>query len=253
MATAMFLPLVFLGLVMGVLSGLLGVGGGVFLVPALVALGYSPVEAVSTSGIPIMLSALSAITLQLRMKTFTLAPALRIGIPALLVAQGGVWLAHFVPPRLLLLLFGTFLLFNALLVKLKAKTKRDNAVPAVKSRAWRQLAIGSIGGFLGGFFGLGGGVVMVPLQIAMLGETIKVAARISISVVLITAISSVTGHAVKGTVLWSVGVALSVGSIIGAQIGTLWAPRISEPVLKRIFLTLLVVLATFVFAKALLT
>jgi uncharacterized membrane protein YfcA len=254
MITTLLFPLAAIGLIMGILSGLLGVGGGVFLVPVLVALGYSPVEAVSTSGVPILLSAVSAITVQLRLKTFRVGPALRIGVPALLVAQAGVWLAHLIVPKLLLALFGSFLLVNILLVRLKPKLPPGHPprnTPRIRS--FKEVTIGSIGGFLGGFFGLGGGVVMVPLQVALLGESIKVAAGISISVVLITAISSVTGHALKGTVLWDVGVALSVGSILGAQIGTLMAPRLSEMTLRRIFLTLLGVLAILVFAKALLS
>jgi uncharacterized membrane protein YfcA len=250
MELTMTFALIILGVVMGVLSGVLGVGGGIFIVPALIALGYSPVHAISTSGVPILLSAISAVTTHIRMKTFLLAPALRIGIPALLVAQGGVWLAHLVRPTLLLVLFGSFLLANFWLVRLKKVSKETLMVSVGPKRIVLEVMIGGTGGFLGGFFGLGGGVVMVPLQLVLLNENIKNAARVSIAVVLITALSSVTGHALKGTVLWNVGIAMGVGSILGAQVGTLVAPKMSDTFVKRFFQLLLFFLAVFVFYRA---
>ncbi len=250
MDLTLFSLLALIGVLMGILSGVLGVGGGIFLVPVLVGLGYSPVHAVSTSGLPIFLSAISAIVTHLRTKTFRLAPALRIGIPALFVAQAGVWLAHFVSQKLLLTLFGCFLVANFWLVRLKDTAKAHHNLPKGIFRLGVEMMIGSVGGFLGGFFGLGGGVVMVPLQLVFLGEGIKVAARVSIAVVLITAGSSITGHALKGTVLWDVGIALSVGSIVGAQIGSLAAPRMSDGFVKKFFLVLLASLAAFVFYRA---
>ncbi len=250
MEPIMIMLLVLIGILMGILSGVLGVGGGIFLVPVLVALGHSPVHAVSTSGLPIFLSAISAIVTHLRTKTFRLAPALRIGIPALFVAQAGVWLAHLVSQKLLLTLFGCFLVANFWLVRLKDTAKVHQNPPKGVFKLCVEMMIGAVGGFLGGFFGLGGGVVMVPLQLVFLGEGIKVAARVSIAVVLITAGSSISGHAFKGTVLWDVGIALSVGSIVGAQIGSLAAPRMSDTFVKKFFLVLLACLAIFVFYRA---
>jgi uncharacterized membrane protein YfcA/ABC-type phosphate transport system substrate-binding protein len=115
------LILVIGGLVSGVLAGLLGVGGGVVLVPLLITLGYSPIEAVATSSLVIVISSISGSFQNWRMGNFDLQRVVYLGLPALMTTQIGVYLANRFPPYLILFLFGVLLLANIYLLQLKKR------------------------------------------------------------------------------------------------------------------------------------
>lgn len=98
------------GLVSGVLAGFLGIGGGTVLVPLLVTLGCTPVEAVATSTLVILITSISGSFQNWRMGYFDLKRVIYLGFPALVTAQIGVYLAPRIAPYLLLTGFGILLL-----------------------------------------------------------------------------------------------------------------------------------------------
>jgi len=177
---------------------------------------------------------------------------LPIGIPALITAQFGVYLASKFPPYLLLLTFGLLLITNIFLVKLrknleqKESNQNGMAINPIVSR----FGTGASAGLLAGLFGVGGGVIMVPLQMLLLGEKIKVAIQTSLGVIVITAIAATAGHAFKGNVLFGVGLILGMGGLIGAQVSTRYLPKLSEKIVSLLFNLLLAVLAIYTFWQA---
>ena len=94
------------GLISGLLAGLLGIGGGTVLVPILVTLNYTPVQAVATSSLAIVLTSISGSIQNWRMGYLDFRRVLPIGIPALITAQFGVFLANQFQPDLLLMALG---------------------------------------------------------------------------------------------------------------------------------------------------
>ena len=250
------------GLFAGILAGFLGIGGGTVLVPLMVALGYEPVEAVATSSLSIVLTAISGSVQNWRMGYFSFKRVLGIGFPAVVTAQIGAYLAELFPPYWLLAAFGILLLINIYLVELRkrlsAKEKQqiqetagerqpqDSRLKATTSR----IATGSAAGVLAGLFGVGGGVIMVPLQILLLGETIKTAIQTSLGVIVITAISACAGHALRGNVLWVEGLLLGAGGFLGAQISTRFLPKLPNHVVSLAFRSLLAILSIYVFYQA---
>ncbi len=244
------ITLVLTGLVVGVLAGILGLGGGVFLVPTLVAFGFSPLSAVATSSVPVFVSALSGVTAHMRSGELKIVRAFRIGIVAALAAQGGVQIAHFVNNRLLLALFAVFLVANIWLMRLRKNIRNQNPVSESQPLPFGDFVIGAVGGTFSGLFGVGGGVIMVPLLVLLQKEPLKSAVRTSMAVVLVSAVSSSVGHALKGSVLWDVGGFLAVGSLVGAQIGVMILPKIPENVVRKIFVSMLTLLAAYVVFKA---
>jgi uncharacterized protein len=96
-------------------------------------------------------------------------------------------------------------------------------------------ATGGSGGLLAGLFGIGGGLIVVPLQILWLSTPIKIAARASLAVIMLSSAAAVVGHAIlDGNILWTTGILLGVGGIIGAPIGTILLRRISPTAATRI-------------------
>ena len=105
-------------------------------------------------------------------------------------------------------------------------------------------------GALSGLFGVGGGVVMVPLQMLILGEDIKAAVRTSLGAIVGIAVSGLVQHTLNGNVLWLPGLTLGVGGIIGAQFGTRLLPKIPERSVSLMFRLLLIALSIYMIIRA---
>jgi uncharacterized protein len=259
------------GLFAGILAGFLGIGGGTVLVPLLVALKYEPVQAVATSSLSIVITAISGSIQNWRMGYLSLNQVACIGFLAVITAQIGVYLAGIFPPYLLLVSFGLLLWLNIYLVELRKRLTANNLVEDGQGKnselpitndqlpnnsnilfnpIFARIATGSAAGLLAGLFGVGGGVIMVPLQILLLGESIKTAIQTSLGVIVITAISATAGHAARGNVLWVVGLILGGGGLLGAQISTRFLPRLPDRTVSLAFRSLLAILSIYVFWQA---
>ncbi|MEM6453420.1 MAG: sulfite exporter TauE/SafE family protein, partial [Cyanobacteria bacterium P01_D01_bin.105] len=110
---------------------------------------------------------------------------------------------------------------------------------------------GAIAGFMAGLLGIGGGVIMVPLQMALLGEPIKRAIQTSLGVVVITAIASTFGHALQGNVVWAAGFILGLGGLISAQLSSRLLPKLPDHVVSLLFRSLLIALVFYTLWEAL--
>jgi len=114
-----------LGLVVGVMSGLLGVGGGILFVPLLVALGLGQVEAAATSLLAIIPTAAVGALRQSRYGNLRVVPALVIGASSIVGVEIGVRIATSVPEHVLRRLFGVLLI--AVAVQLAWRARASNA------------------------------------------------------------------------------------------------------------------------------
>ncbi|HEY9828277.1 MAG TPA: sulfite exporter TauE/SafE family protein [Stenomitos sp.] len=247
------------GLGTGILAGFLGIGGGTVLVPLLVAFGFSPLHAVATSNLSITITAISGSIQNWRMGLLSVGRVVGLGLPAIATAQVGAAIADWIPAYYLLTGFGFLLLLNIYLVNLRqrlAQTQQSDTVDTTGASTQPmniilfRLFTGAIAGLLAGLFGVGGGVIMVPLQILLLKEPIKVAIQTSLGVVVITAISACVGHALRGNVLWTAGIMLGLGGLVGAQISTRFLPKLPDRLISLGFRAFLGVLSIYVFAQA---
>ncbi|MDJ0553088.1 MAG: sulfite exporter TauE/SafE family protein [Microcoleaceae cyanobacterium MO_207.B10] len=128
--------------------------------------------------------------------------------------------------------------------------KTNYKIPDKYIKISSRIITGSFAGLLAGLFGVGGGVIMVPLQILLLGETIKVAIQTSLGVIVITAISACIGHAVRGNVVLIPGLLLGVGGLLGVQFSTRFLPKLPEKVVSLAFRCLLAILSIYIFWQA---
>ena len=247
------------GFLSGIIAGILGIGGGTILVPLIVTLGYLPVQAVATSSLAIVMTATSGSIQNWRMGNLDLRKVLYIGIPSMVTAHIGVRLASQVPPYYLLLGFGLLLLTNIYLITLrkslaaKAQSSTSNDPSSRKPKlnfSVATVATGGAAGLIAGLFGLGGGVILVPLQIILLAENIKAAVQTSLGVIVITAIFACTSHALAGNVLFLQGICLGLGGLLGVQISTRFLPKLPEKTVSLIFRVFMGLLAGYVFVQA---
>ena len=246
------LILVGLGLFSGLLAGILGIGGGTVLVPIIKSLGYTPVQAVATSSLAIIMTSFSGSLQNWRAGNLNLRRVVLLGLPSLLTAQLGVKLASEIAPHILLTSFASFLLFNIFLSQLRKKvvSKGDRQEQLLDNPLLARLFTGGTAGFLAGLFGIGGGVILVPLQMVLLGEKIKTAIQTSLGVIVITSISACIGHASRGNILWMPGIILGSGGLIGAQISTRFLPKLPDKFVVTSFNVLLGLLSAYIFYQA---
>jgi uncharacterized protein len=251
-----WLLLVIGGLLSGILAGFLGIGGGTILVPIQVALGYPPIKAVATSSLAIVITAISGSIQNWRMGYLSFKRVIALGFPAVITAQLGVEIAAKIPSYILLTTFGLLLLFNIYLVELRKRLAQKTGQNQEHNQEQKinpflaRILTGGAAGVLAGTFGVGGGVIMVPLQILLLGEAIKVAIQTSLGVIIITAISATIGHATKGNILWMEGIILGLGGLVGAQISTRFLPKLPDHVVSISFRSLLAILSVYIFWQA---
>ena len=109
------------------------------------------------------------------------------------------------------------------------------------------IGTGLVAGLLSGLFGVGGGTVIVPLLVLMLGFDQRLAAGTSLAAIVPTASVGVVSYAVSGSVAWIPALILAAGAVIGAQIGTRLLPRISQTALRWCFVGFLVVVIVSLF------
>ncbi|MBE9234739.1 sulfite exporter TauE/SafE family protein [Anabaena aphanizomenioides LEGE 00250] len=265
------LILAFAGIVAGILAGFLGIGGGTVLVPLLISLGNESIQAVATSSLSIVITASAGSIQNWRMGYLDINNVLSMALPALITAQIGVFLANLFPEYLLLFTFGLLLISNIYLVDLRKKivarkkieeegnqdqevveeNNENNETNVHKIQEfWHRIITGGTGGLLAGLFGVGGGIIMVPLQIVLLNENIKKAIQTSLGVIVITAISATAGHAYSGNVLWLTGAILGFGGLLGVQFSTRFLPKLPDKVVSLAFRSLLAILSIYIFWKA---
>lgn len=102
---------------------------------------------------------------------------------------------------------------------------------------------GLVAGAAAGLFGVGGGVLLVPLLVLLLKRSQHVAHATSLVAITLAAITGTARFALDGSVAWAGGAAVAVGAIAGARFGARFLPKLSESGLRRLFAVALLVLA----------
>ena len=102
------------------------------------------------------------------------------------------------------------------------------------------IGVGLLAGLMSGLFGVGGGTVIVPLLVLLLGFDQRLAAGTSLAAIVPTASVGVISYAVHGSVAWIPALILAAGAVGGAQIGTWLLPKVSQTALRWAFVTFLV-------------
>lgn len=284
------------GVGVGVLSGLLGIGGGTIMVPLFrLVFGMEPIAATATSLFTIVPTSISGMWKHAKNKTSLPRVGIVCGLAGACLSPVGVWAANVSPgwaimgAAAVIVAYSSFTMLKKALAAPKggatkegcqacekkatsdaaasAKAGDGKAVgaavaagdalaagaqaapfeaPAIKltpKYVAKVASIGVIAGFMSGYVGVGGGFIMVPLFVSMLGIPMRLASGTSLTAVCILAIPGVIEQAVLGNIDYMVGIAMMVGSIPGAVVGANLVKYVPERALRFAFAAFLLLMA----------
>ncbi|HHC29072.1 MAG TPA: sulfite exporter TauE/SafE family protein [Rhodobacterales bacterium] len=240
-----------LGGIVGILSGMFGVGGGFLLTPMLFFIGIPPAVAVATEANQIVASSFSGVLAHLRRKTVDFKMGIVLQVGGLIGAFFGIQLFNYLKAMgqvdlLVKLSYVIFLGIVGGLMFLESaraflKTRGGNAPPTRRKHTWVHnlpfkmkfrasglyisaippLMVGVMVGVLAAIMGVGGGFIMVPAMIYILGMPTKVVVGTSLFQIIVTTAFTTMMHATTNfTVDIALALLLLIGGVIGAQIGT---------------------------------
>ncbi len=255
-----------LGLLIGISLGALGGGGSILAVPALVyAAGQTPKHATTTSLVLVAITALIGLAPHWRAGRVRWAAGALFGLAGIGGSLLGSHWNESIDPNALLLAFSGLMVVAAWamwrrlhqpvpvqLKPLSAAVINPRLTPiSIDPRTVvKVLAAGTVVGLLTGFFGVGGGFVIVPALVLALGFSMPEAVGTSLLVIAINSAVALTGRFQGGAIEWDVVVPFTVASLIGVVIGSRLASTRDSGSLQRWFIGLLVLVAAYTAIKS---
>lgn len=276
------LPLFFTGIAAGLLGAMLGLGGGIFIVPILsLGFGYPLTTAVGTSIVAVIATSSSAAANYVKARLTNIRLGMLLETATTVGAVGGGLLAVALNEQALAGIFGLVLLYTSFTMFRTGRSgeepKPDNGDALIAksgSLGWASLAatyhdaalrrdvqyqpqrvpfgIGAsiVAGVVSGLLGIGGGPIKVPVMHLLMKVPIKAAIGTSNFMVGVTAAASAFIYYGRDAITPAIVVPIVLGIVIGAQIGSRVSQRIHSHLLARAFAVILLYVAAQMILKA---
>ncbi len=253
--------ILFLGILAGILSGMFGIGGGIVMVPTLIAffgMEMLDANAVSLAAMLLPVGILGVINYY-KAGYIKIKESLWIALGLFVGSFGGAEIAVSIDVSWLSKLYAIFLLYVAiqflnipqLIFRKKKKTITIN-VPQFETHCslWQFLIVGLFAGVIAGMFGKGGGIIIVPILIKLFHYDPRSASATSLAALqLPVGLPSVIVYANDGYLNYLYAVLLAVGIVLGAFLGSKAALKLSGMMFKRIYAVFLVGVAGYMVYK----
>jgi uncharacterized membrane protein YfcA len=235
----------------GITGALLGIGGGVVLVPLLVFCFHLPLEeAVPASLMCVVASSCAAAASYVDNRLSDIRLGLTLELATVVGAIAGGLVAAYLAPAMVAVVFGLFTFYVALQILVMRSRREESVAAAYKPVNYPMGLTGSfVAGGLSALLGVGGGPLKVPLMSYGMRVPFKVASATSNLMIGVTGAASVASYAWRGHVKLSLVSPLVVGVLAGAYVGSRVMPRVPTAVLKRLFALVLLVVAVQMFWK----
>ena len=249
-----------LGLLIGLSLGALGGGGSILAVPALVyAAGQSAKGATTTSLILVAFTSLIGLVPHWRAGRVRWSAGVLFGLAGIGGSLlGSHWNSAADPDVLLLAFSGLMFVAGGAMVRRLRRSRRSEGGAAPTSTTIaidagtfvKVLAAGSGIGLLTGFFGVGGGFVIVPALVLALGFTMTEAVGTSLLVITINSLVALATRLHAGNIQWGTVVPFTIASLVGVVVGGRLAGTRDHSTLQRWFVVLLFTVASYTAVKS---
>ncbi|MFH0778223.1 MAG: sulfite exporter TauE/SafE family protein [Candidatus Eisenbacteria bacterium] len=251
-----FYQYVLLGLLAGCYGTIVGLGGGFIVVPARVMLAkFSPQQAVATSLVVVFANAVSGNISYRRQKRIDIATGWRFGLASIPGSVVGVQLSRMFSPEPFRIAFGILLIGASTLLMARPGRRTQNVSRdgrAERGRTFRRLvdasgnvceytfdmkagiALSVFAGAISALFGVGGGIIYVPVLVYVFCFPPHIATATSLFVLLISAFAGAVMHGLYSHTVYSAGISTGIGAIVGAQLGAALSRRLKGVLIVRL-------------------
>ena len=239
-----------LGFVAGILGSMLGLGGGIIIVPVLTFLGFSPTVAASNSLFAAFSNSVASTISYSKQKRIEYSFGLKLGLLAIPGTILGAIISTDVAPDIFKILFGFVLIASSVYIFFSKQIEsREKTIS-------KQLIIFIIGasffaGIISSFFGIGGGIIFVPLMVVGMGMSMKRAAPTSQLILLFASLSGIIVHSILGHPDFLQSGFLAIGSFFGGLVGAKLSLSVKERNLKILISVVLLITAVKLFFDSL--
>lgn len=250
-----FILFLLLGIGVGVFGSLVGIGGGLICVPVFIFFmskgGLYPyfstaAQITGTSLVIVLANAVSGAWAYVRQKRVLFHAAIPFAIATLPGAFMGSWIVDRFTVGMLNLYYGIFMGVMAVLMYWNATHARHENLLELPEGFVYNRSIGIVAsmgvGFLSSIFGVGGGIIHVPMMVYFLKFPVHIATATSCFILAISALGGTITHIMLNHVVWVPAICISIGAAVGAQIGA----RVSRKTRSRTILVMLALAMLFV-------
>jgi hypothetical protein len=239
-----------LGFAAGILGSMIGLGGGVIVVPVLTFLGFPPTVAASNSLFATLSNATASTISYSKQKRIDYSLGIKLGLLSVPGTVLGAVVSTDVAPDIFKILFGFVLIASSVYIFLR---KKIDTREKIISKQMIVFAIGAsfFAGMISSFFGIGGGIIFVPLMVVGMGMAMKKAAPTSQMILLFASLSGVVIHSLLGHPDFTQSGFLAIGSFIGGLIGARLSIDIKERYLQILVSVVILIVAAKLFFDSL--
>lgn len=230
-----------LGFIIGLTLGLLGGGGSILTVPVLVYIvGLSPQAAVTASLLIVGVNSGMGAFLHQRLGTLNWRVALVFGGVGMMASYGSANLSHLLPATMLMILFALLML----IVGGYMIFSKPPSGEAHEMRGWPVIIASGLGvGVLTGFLGVGGGFLIVPALVMLVGLPMRQAVGTSLVVIAMNSLAGLLGHLNNSHIDLMVVTFFAAAGIAGSLVGTRLTRVIKPEMLRTSFAVFVMLLA----------
>lgn len=267
----MLIVLFLVSILAGVLGSILGLGGGIIVVPFMTLVLKLPIEqAIAASLVAIVATSSGAAVAFLKDHLTNLRVAVFLELGTVAGAMSGVLLAQYLSEKLLFIFFGVFLIFSAFQMfqqrkeslaesshpwaeKLGFSSQYKNAQGAVVAYKVQKvpgaLAVMWLAGVLSAVLGIGAGVFKVMAMDRMMKLPIKVSSATSNFMIGVTAAASSGAYLLQGRVVPSLATPVALGVLVGSLIGARLMIKMSAESIRKLFVVVMVLIGVQMVVK----
>jgi uncharacterized membrane protein YfcA len=213
----MIIELVLVGIFIGTMLGFFGIGGGMILVPVLLALGFEIKDAIGISIVQMVFSSVFGSYLNHKKGSLIIGEGIFVGIGGFIGGYIGGYVTQYIADEVLQLTFFGLLLY-ALFRLFFSKHHEDDTQTKTLNKGLLFI-IGVVIGIFSITLGIGGSIILTPLLVGLLHYPIKKAVSAGLFFVVFSSIAGMISRLSIGTIDFSNGLVVAVASLAGVAIG----------------------------------
>ena len=234
----MIIELILVGIFIGAMSGFFGIGGGMILVPILLALGFGIKDAIGISIVQMVFSSIYGSYLNHKKGSLIIGEGIFVGLGGFVGGYIGGYVTHFIADSMLqftflgLLLFALFRLFFS-----------QNHEDDVQTKTLNKALLFGIGVGIGIFsiaLGIGGSLILTPLLVGILHYPLKKAVSAGLFFVVFSSVAGMISRLSTGTIDFNNGLLVATASLVGVALGIWFKDHVSSKKHKTALLALYV-------------